>query len=117
MKVTYLTALSVFGASIILLADARSLKPAFTVKAQVQRSDTNSLILQLRIQDAKDKSGVCPYYVKTLQYLQGVKLLNVEVYQEFCTNEAYGKSEGDVFWTIPNSLLRQASVVAVLVNQ
>ena len=87
----------------------------FTIGAGTQKTARNS-ILHISIQDAKPKSGICPYYVRSLQYIQSLQVLNVEVYQESCLNDGYGFSQGDALWVVPPSLLTKGSTISVLVN-
>jgi hypothetical protein len=101
---------------IVLKADASTAQ--YVLDAALLKDDTQgSTVLRLAIEDAKPKSGVCPYYVKTTEYLPSLHVLNVEVYQENCRNEAFGTSKGQVYWVVPKSLQDEQVELQVLVNQ
>jgi hypothetical protein len=90
----------------------------FTVDASMVLEEGQAgSILKLDVQDAKPKSGVCPYYAKNVEYLPSVHVLNIEVYQENCRNDAYGVSQGQVYWVVPKSLQNGAADLQILVNQ
>ena len=104
--VSFLLSQSVWAAS------AYKISP--TTEAATTKSRT---ALKLFIEDVAAKQGVCPYYVKSQQYLEGIKLLNIEIYQETCLNDAFGRSNGELAWVVPNALLKTGSEIKVLVNQ
>jgi hypothetical protein len=88
----------------------------FALAAESQNAQGLTLV-HVDIRDAKAKSGVCPYYVKSMQFLEAVRILNVEIYQEVCVNEAFGVSKGEIFWVVPKSLQAKGQTITVLVNQ
>jgi hypothetical protein len=89
---------------------------SFSIAVGSQRLQ-KSMALRISIEDAKAKSGVCPYYVRSFEYLPGANLLNIEVYQEACANDAYGFSQGEAIWVAPLGIQTKGSKVSVLVNQ
>ena len=76
-----------------------------------------STALRISIEDAKAKAGVCPYYVRSFEYLPGANLVSIEVYQEHCLNDAYGFPQGEAIWIAPLGLQTKGSKVSVLINQ
>ena len=90
---------------------------SFSVNPASDKALLGKQLLRLKIQDVQAKSGVCLYYVKQLQYLPALQVLNVELYQENCTNDSYGPSKGEVDWVVPASLLSTGQEVQVVVNQ
>jgi hypothetical protein len=94
-----------------------SAQAPFAVTAQVQKSGSSQAVLQLNIADSQDKSGVCSYYLKSFQYLEAIKTLDVEIYQEPCFNDQVGKSKGELYWVIPKALQVSGSKVCLLINQ
>jgi hypothetical protein len=75
------------------------------------------VLLRITIEDAQPKAGICPYFAKSIQYLEGAKLLNVEIYQEVCANDAFGTSKGTLDWFVPGALLTQGAQLHLFVNQ
>ena len=93
-----------------------STSKSFSIDAESQNSQGLTLV-HVAVKDTKAKSGVCPYYVKSLQYLEAVRILSVELFQEVCLNEAFGISKGEVFWVVPKSLESKGLPITVLINQ
>jgi len=89
---------------------------AFSIAVGTQRTQ-KSTALRISIEDAKPKSGVCPYYVRSFEYLPGANLLSIELYQEACLNDAYGFSQGEAIWVAPAGIQTKGSKVSVFINQ
>jgi hypothetical protein len=96
----------------VLVAKSKS----FSIAVGTQRTQKTTA-LRISIEDAKAKAGVCPYYVRSFEYLPAAKLLSIEVYQESCANDAYGFSQGEAVWIAPLGIQTKGSKISVLVNQ
>ncbi len=105
--------------SIFALADStsQSTRKAFNLSVDTQYSQSGLALMRITVQDSKPKSGVCPYYVRSLQYLEALHVLNVEVFQEACNNEAFGVSTGEVLWIAPKALQAKGTPITIIMNQ
>ena len=89
----------------------------FQLKSVVDKGLSGEALLRLIVVDSQPKSGVCYYYLKTLQYSPVDRILTLDIYQENCVNDAFGLSKGEVDWAVPTSLLTDGAEIQVVVNQ
>jgi hypothetical protein len=89
---------------------------AFVVTASTQRSQPSTTLIHLHVSDVQSKVGVCPYYIKNLQYIDAVKVLNIELFQDVCANDRYGVSQGDLYWVVPRTLAIHGTHIDLLIN-
>lgn len=96
-------------------ADSRG--PLFSVDVKTQKSQSEVLV-ELKLKDAYSKTGMCPYFLQALQYVPSLNVLNLDMSQGVCSNDAYGKSEGTVYWVVPRPFLTGTSnKLCLVVNQ
>lgn len=88
----------------------------FTVDALAKKTSLDDLLLVLKIEESQPQSGVCNYFSSAMQFNQKKQELHFEVAKDFCANERFGKSKGEVYWTAPKSLALQKTKVCLVIN-
>jgi hypothetical protein len=83
----------------------------------IEAKRTQSLLLELKINDAHEQKNSCDYFVKRFEYIEAIDTLRFEVVKNFCVVDRTGKS-GVVFnWTMPRSLKYKNKIeLNVLIN-
>ncbi|MBK9294180.1 MAG: hypothetical protein IPM57_07005 [Oligoflexia bacterium] len=80
------------------------------------KTNLKDKLLILKIKDTQPQSGVCNYYVTHTELDQKNSTLKVIVAKDFCPNERFGKSEGEIYWVVPKSLALQSAKICLSVN-
>ncbi|MEW6058383.1 MAG: hypothetical protein AB1540_17415, partial [Bdellovibrionota bacterium] len=90
-----------------------SVESDLSVKAEI----TSNTTLNLTIEDRSDVANACDYYVESFQYIKPINSLVVQVAQNFCRTERYGKGKAQLQWVLPNSMRGGNARLQVIVNQ
>jgi hypothetical protein len=72
-----------------------------TVTGSVDRA---THIVKLQIEDVKPSANACDYHIQRFEYISALRSLLVDLGEERCFQDIYGKNKAELCWIPPRSL-------------
>jgi len=76
----------------------------------------DSAEMTIQIEDKTEVPNACDYHIQRFEYVRAINTLLINVEQESCFADRYGKRRAELHWTLPQSI-RQSGKLCVVVNQ
>ncbi len=77
---------------------------------------SSETMLRIGLKDSSPATGVCTYYQQSFKFDPIKKSIDVTVVKDFCPNDIFGQSQGEVDWVVPKSLISSTAKMCLFIN-